>query len=213
MGSLRFTLVSDGSSDDVLLHVLRWVLIEANVALPLDPRWADLRRLRQPPPDLSSRIQRSVELYPCDLLFVHRDAEGQNPVLRREEIEAALEAAAIPDVPAVCVTPVRMTEAWLLFDDALIREAAGNPRGEERLNLPPIRRLEELPDPKAVLREVLCTASGRRGRRLQKFEVAKAARRLAELITDFSRLRGVSAFDRLENDLTLIVERRGWNRS
>ena len=31
------------------------------------------------PRGLSERIRAAVELYPCDLLFIHRDAEGEPP--------------------------------------------------------------------------------------------------------------------------------------
>ena len=111
-----------------------------------------------------------MDLYPCDLLFVHRDAEGVPHRSRVEEIEIAMqevravhEGAGLP--PHVVVVPVRMTEAWLLFDEAAIRRAAGNPNGRVSLQLPP-GDPEEIADPKQLLHDLLRTASELGGRRL-----------------------------------------------
>src|SRR4051812_26771422 len=75
MSALRFTLVSDGSSDRALLPILRWLLIHRDIRAPIVEQWADLRRLRRPPVGLTARIETALDLYPCDLLFIHRDAE------------------------------------------------------------------------------------------------------------------------------------------
>jgi hypothetical protein len=104
-----------------------------------------------------------------DVVFVHRDAEGQPPEQRRREIAEAVSAVrcAIPTVPIV---PIRMTEAWLLLDERAIREVAGKPSGTVDLRLPPVRTVESVPDPKQRLREALVTASQLRGRRLEAFK-------------------------------------------
>ena len=131
MDALRYTLLSDGSSDQALVPILTWLLRAQGVNGAIQPEWADLRRLRRPPDPLSERISRSLELYPCDVLFVHRDAEGVLPLPRTEEIHQALATVAqqIQVPPTVCVVPVRMQEAWLLFNEGAIRSAAGNPNG------------------------------------------------------------------------------------
>ena len=67
----------------------------------------------------------------------------------------------------------------------------------EALSLPPARRWERLPDPKEVLYQALRTASGARGRRARRFNPGRAAHRLADLITDWSPLRNLAAFNRL----------------
>jgi hypothetical protein len=53
-----------------------------------------------------------------------------------------------------------MTEAWLLIDERPIRLAAGNPNGTQNLDLPDIRTLEDIPNPKHVLRGALLAATG-----------------------------------------------------
>jgi hypothetical protein len=50
-----------------------------------------------------------------------------------------------------------MTEAWLLIDEKAIREAAGNPKGRQPLNLPKPSKTEELSDPKETLKPIFRT--------------------------------------------------------
>jgi hypothetical protein len=201
--NIQFTLLSEGSSDQALLPILSFVLRERG-AETVEPQWADIRRLREPPQALPDKIRVAYDLYPCDLLFVHRDAERDGHEFRREEIIRALDAAGM-DVASVCVVPVRMTETWLLIDEGAIREAAGRPRGRAVLNLPQLRRLEEEADPKAVLRQALRDASELRGRRLRDFPVTQRVRRVAELIGDYSELRGLSAFRALEREVQMAL--------
>lgn len=212
---LRYTLLTDGSSDIVLLPILTWLLRENHVLCPIQPVWAELRRLPRPPDKLPDKIRWSLNLYPCDLLFVHRDAEKQPRDTRVSEIhKAAKRAAKALDTmpPAICVVPVRMQETWLLFDEATIRQAASNPRGRQRLVLPSMnKKLERLPDPKETLHDLLRTASGLTGRRRKKFNVHKSVHRVADLIDDFSPLRVLPAFEALEDDICQQIEERGWN--
>lgn len=138
------------------------------------------------------------------MLFVHRDAEAQDPELRHREI---------PDVglALVRVVPVRMTEAWLLFAEAPIRRAAGRPGGGPPLELPAMSRVEELPDPKSRLRELLVLAAAARGRRLVQLrrDLPAAVHRVAELIEDFSPLRQLPAFARFERDCRSVYRQHG----
>ncbi len=211
MLELRYSLVSDGSSDAALLPILSWLLHECGVKRAVQPSLADLRRLPHPPTSLENRIRLALELYPCDLLFVHRDAERQPLHQRETEIRSALDAFGSNFAPPwVCVIPVRMTEAWLLIDEAAIRHAAGNRSGRQPLEIPGLLQLENLPDPKAILHELLRQASGLQGRRLRQFRVTQSALRVSALATDFSSLRQLSAFQVLEADLKDTVQRAGW---
>lgn len=131
--NIQYTLLSEGSSDQALLPILSFVLRERG-AETVESQWADIGRLREPPQALPDQIRTAIDLYPCDLLFVHRDADRVGHGFRREEIIHALDAAGI-HVESVCVVPVRMTETWLLIDEGAIRGAAGRPRGRAALNL------------------------------------------------------------------------------
>jgi hypothetical protein len=210
MKGLRYTLVSDGSSDRALLPILSWLLKEHGVRCPIQAEWADLRWLRNPPKVLASRIERSLDLYPGDLLFVHRDAENQSYSQRKVEIEAALAVINPNIIPSVCVVPVRMLEAWLIFNEGALRRSAGNPHGQITLELPDPSSLEQHPDPKSLLYQLLKDASELRGRRLKNFDVRQSASRVTEYIQDFAPLRILTAFQSLENDLQKIITQNQW---
>jgi hypothetical protein len=205
MDEIRYTLISDGPSDRALLPILTWTLREKGGIIRIQAEWADLRRLSRSPQNLYERILAAIDFFPCDLLFVHRDAERQKPARRYEEISGAIEKAASQgfQTPAVCVVPVQMTEAWLLFDETAIRLAAGNPNGKNPLVIPDLSEIEGIPNPKGVLFDILKHASGRTGRRLKKFNMAEARVRISELVFYFSPLRLLPAFQKLEEDISL----------
>jgi len=214
MKSLCYTLLSDGTSDKAFLPILDWLLKKHGFEGAINSQWADLARLRHKPKLLSDRIIKSLELYPCDVLFVHRDAEKQPRCDRVKEIKEALgkvnTTVIVP--PVVCVIPVRMLEAWLLFDEIAIRKAADNPSGKSSLGLPRLRDVEDLPDPKDILCQVLRQASGFTGRRLKQFKETEREKiqRLAQLIEDFSPLSSLSAFQSLEQELEEVIAQQGW---
>jgi hypothetical protein len=213
MKELCYTLLSDGSSDKALMPMLTWLLREHQVECAIQSTWADLRRLPKPPKTLLPRIISGLDLYPCNLLFVHRDAEKESREKRVVEIQEAIEEAVKKSVavpPAICVIPVRMQEAWLLFDEVALRKAAGNPRGRQPLQLPAIATLEQLPDPKDILHGLLREASGLTGRRLKQFSVNERVHRVAELINDFSPLRVLPAFQALEAEMKQVIQVQGW---
>jgi hypothetical protein len=215
MSTLRFTLVTDGPTDAVLLHPLRWLLIKNGVVRPIEAVWADLRPLPKPPTQLVDKIRSALDLYPCDLIFVHRDSEKESPEHRFAEIRRSISLVSTElftnPHPYLCVVPVRMTEAWFLFDEAKLRRAAGNPAGSSRLSLPPMAKVESLPDPKENLHELFVQATELPPRRLKGFKLSQALYRLAELIEDFSPLRQLPAFRQLEKELKTVIESSQWN--
>src|SRR5437879_3835577 len=131
MSELRYTLLAEGSSDRALIPILNWTLRQHTVNRAIQAEWADLWRLPERPRTLADKMEKSVELYPCDLLFVHRDADNEVIQVRVDEINRAAEIVRARDValPIVCVIPVRTQEAWLLLDEMAIRKAVGNPNG------------------------------------------------------------------------------------
>src|SRR5258708_2208129 len=170
MKAVRHTLVSEGATDANLIPIIDWTVREvARVELSTGDQ-AEVLRLPSSPEALADRVVKAVELFPCEILFVHGEADRVPPVHRYQEIQAAVEAATIAGcvVPAVAIVPVRMLEAWLLFDERAIRCAAGNPNGTVPLDLPHLRRVEERPDPKIDLRKALRTASELKRRGLKK---------------------------------------------
>jgi hypothetical protein len=200
---LRYTLVSEGSSDVALIPILTWLLRQNGVAAPIQAKWADYDEMRLRRPSLAEKIHAAIHNYPCELLFVHRDADNSSIAHRREEIESALTAVGVALPPTICVIPVRMQEAWLLFDEAALRAAANNRNGKQSLALPSINELESIPDPKTILRKLLQKASGLNGRRLRKFQrqIGLYTRRITEFVDDFTPLRQLKAFNALEQEI------------
>lgn len=216
MPDLRYTLLPEGSSDRALIPLLTWLLRDIGVSRAIQSNLADVWRLREKPRGVREKIVRSIELYPCDLLFVHRDADRDPPEARVDEIQDAVEEARqeIEVSPVICVVPVRMQEAWLLFDAAAIRRAAGNPNGREELRLPELRRIESLSDPKTHLYDLIRIASGLTGRRLKRMKVRALSSRASQVsgyIEDFSPLRALPAFRHLETNLRAVVNEQGWH--
>jgi hypothetical protein len=215
VSELTYTLVTDGSSDASLKAVLEWLLRANGVSCAIQGEWADLRRMPRPPTTLETKIGAAAALYPCEVMFVHRDAENASRQLRKKEIETAMQAATFEDgrKPVwVSVVPVRMQEAWLLFDENAIRRAAGNSSGRAALMLPALERCEYLADPKSLLLGLLREASGRSARRRAKLRVAMMTQRIAEYIEDFSPLRSLPAFAALEEELREAIRQHRWDR-
>lgn len=176
MRILTGTLLADGSSDLAILKpILEWV-VRHERQREIVIQCPDFGCLSNPPKALADKIHMGMEQEDVDLLFVHRDAEKQDPQLRDEEIRTAI--GAIPRCPPhVAVVPVRMSEAWLLLDEEAIRATAWNPRGTAPLGIPAVSKIESV-DAKAILRKALIAANGSKGRSLDQFE-----RRIQERIT------------------------------
>jgi hypothetical protein len=211
MKELRYTLISDGSSDSAFLPILDWLLIhDLGIGYAIQGKWADLRKLPNPPKSLSEKIPTALDLYPCELLFIHRDAENESRQKRLDEIHKAVKLANISNFPVVSVIPIKMMEAWLLFDQPAIRKAAGNPNSKCQITLPALNNVEELSDPKSELLTILVNASELKGRRLKNFKERQAVQRLAEIIDDYSPLNNLSAFQVLKTDLAETLKNQGW---
>ncbi len=200
---LKCTLLSDGSSDKVLVQILDWVIRQHSTNVPPLVRFGDLRKLPNSPKSLKGRIQAVLKYYPCDILFVHRDAEKDTIEARENEIAEACHNLKNTTFGrnTVAVIPVWMTEAWLLFDKESIKIAAGNFNYNGSLPLPSIQRVEKLPNPKADLYALIKKASDLHGRKLNKLKIPQRVHVLVDNITDFSPLRQLPAFQKLEKDI------------
>ena len=194
MKRVTATLVTDGSSDKLLVPLIELLFSEhtdrayqVNCANGLPPVAIGLR----------ARIDAALTLFPCDILFVHRDAERENPSVRQREIESSW-----PDSPPkavlICVIPVRMTEAWLIANELPIRSAVGNPNGVEQLGLPAVKDIETLPDPKELLFSALKAASGLNASRKRRLNPHTYRHRVSELTNDLAPLRQLTSFKHLE---------------
>lgn len=167
--------------------------------------WADLRNLQKPPHTLVKRITAAIGYYPCDILFIHRDAESQPAEQRHNEINDAVNQTkqVISKSLSVHVVPVRMTETWLLGNEIAIRKAAGNPNGISDIQLPPLEKLENVVNPKQTLYRILKNASGRTGRHLKKFSPEKKCHLIAHFIDSFEHLKVLPAFRKFMEDTAI----------
>lgn len=131
------------------------------------------------------------------LVFVHRDAERLALEDRMREFESVIRA----DV--VAVMPVRMSEAWILFDGSAIARAAGSPSAQ--VSVPRVTEIESIAEPKDLLEKLLFEAAGSPGgRRGKNFRRSMVARRMsvAGLIDDFEPLERLSAFQQFQRSLS-----------
>ena len=174
MTTLRYTLVAEGTSDMVLLPILRWMLLRQHPEFEWMGQIAELQVLPNPPRGLARRIAAAGELFPADVIFIHRDADREPPANRRQEISDAIES--LPD------------EAWLLVSESALRAASGNRSGRTPLGLPPLFDLETIPDPKRLLQSLLVDASELSGRRRKKFNFPSSRLRIPDFVEDWEIL-------------------------
>lgn len=198
--ALTLTLVADGPSDEALVPLLD-LLLEEHSPVPYRLVFAEPAGVGH---QLSPRLQKALRDHPCDILLIHRDAEAVEVDDRLEEIKREVARGGVT-VKYVCVVPVRMTESWLLVDEAAIRRAVGNPNGRGRLEIPPINRLESV-DAKDVLFRALENATEHGVNRLRRFVPERYRRRVAELIQAKDALRRLPSFARTEMALVETLE-------
>jgi hypothetical protein len=191
----------------MLQPIIRWVFNEVGSVGFSEISMAEFSRVHPKPRTLSERLEMAVRLYPCDILFIHRDSEREDRQHRHDEIREAFQKVVSNGfkLPAVAVVPVRMLEAWLCFNEAAIRRAAGNPNGTTPLSLPTLSRVEAVPDPKAELHQALRNASGLTGRRLKRFDPNREVRRILDYTDDFGPLRKLKAFQAFEEAARQLI--------
>ncbi|SBT45107.1 hypothetical protein [Micromonospora auratinigra] len=201
--------VAEGSSDAPLAELIESLFLQRGVDVRLSqPDFSLLGRVAK---DVGSRVSAGLRLAgePADLIVVHRDADNAGHAARRQEIVTAVSSLKVPSA-LIPVIPVRMTEAWLLLDEAAIRLVAGNPKGRMNLTLPKRHEVESLADPKNVLRTCLLTASGETGRRgdAVRNRFNQHRRQLLELLDPSGPVSTLQSWKRLLDEVDHIVA--GW---
>ncbi|MGE3912224.1 MAG: hypothetical protein AB7K36_22880 [Chloroflexota bacterium] len=212
MALLRFTLLGEGTSDDALLFIIQKVLELPEFGLlpavdfyPIFVSPKDLDRDL----DLSGRMRAAIEVAPCDLLFVHQDADRRDGDPRAAGIRARAGGRDREEPIVIPVVPVREMEAWLLLDESAICRAVGVRRPSEPLRLPQIHQVETISDPKQELERVLSRAIGGSARRRGRASDV-STRRIAESLGNISQLRRLPAFQAFEADVRRVIEEQGW---
>lgn len=210
---LGLALVAEGPTDERFLGpLLRRVVVEACLELcRSEVEVGDVAPVWRPGPGrppladfIVETAQRCRET--AHILFVHTDGGGDPDRARRKRFQPAVErVSAEPGLPRmVAVIPVRETEAWLLADGDAIRAAFGTTLDDARLRLPARSvEVERVPDPKALLDQVIAAAHGGRLRRTHPsaspyFDVLGERVRL-------DSLRQLPAYRRFESDLRSVL--------
>ncbi|MFJ9943708.1 hypothetical protein [Streptomyces erythrochromogenes] len=203
--TVRALYLCEGSSDTGLRFHIE--AIAADMGREILVTVPELNRLpNKPGHSVEDKLRAAQRLsdsgHAYDLVVIHRDSDREPPDRRRTEIAEAM-AAVSPGVAHVPVIPVRMLEAWLLLDQAAIREVAGNPNGKVPLNLPKPARVESVADPKAVLKQAIATASEERGRGLQKLQTRFSANRarLLQMLDREGPVGQLASWQSFANDL------------
>ena len=209
MEILTYTLISDGSSDTTLMQIINWCLRNLYPELPINYQYADFRSLQQKPRqgDVKRRIELASVLYPGDLYIYHRDAEKCNRNIldeRKSEILDVLDENTRNKV--VCIIPIKMMESWLLTSETAIKKAANNPNGRIQLNMPNIKKIEQISEPKDLLHQLLKDATENSRRRQRNFNVEQAVHLVAEYTDCFDKLRQLPAFNKFEQELKRVVD-------
>jgi Domain of unknown function (DUF4276) len=208
MELLRYTLITDGSSDKTLMNIIKWLLDDLYPKISNRGTFGDFRYLQKPPKkgDIKNQIQCAEYFYPFDILFYHRDAESDKKSIvkeRTEEIKSQLEEKYISKT--ICIIPIKMMENWLLIDETAIKKAAGNRNYSKQINLPQINKIESLNEPKLFLHDLLKEVSGKKSRQLKNFNVQQAVHLVAENISDYSLLRNLDSFKQFEENLKTTI--------
>ncbi|MFZ1811777.1 MAG: hypothetical protein WAU04_11495, partial [Candidatus Nitrotoga sp.] len=100
---LTYTLITDGSSDRVLIPIINWALDQID-GVRYASQHAEITL--RPSAGLLLRAESAIKYYECDVLFVHRDAESLSIKSRIEEIQNQLVKLNKPYIPVV---PIRIT--------------------------------------------------------------------------------------------------------
>jgi Domain of unknown function (DUF4276) len=201
---IKYILISDGSSDRALINIINYAL-KQQFNLDFDGERADLGIFsRKKVKTLEEKIAVVIDYYEPLLIFIHRDAENQPSQKREEEIEKAL-INADKTKQFAKIIPIRMTECWLLIDEKAIRRASGNPNGNIKLEMPPVNKLESLPNPKKTLEELLEKASGLTGRRLRDLNTRQSIQIIPEYLEEFSMLEKLPSYLHFKQEISKLL--------
>ncbi|MCM2421362.1 DUF4276 family protein [Streptomyces sp. RKAG293] len=204
----RVLFIGEGSSDNGLVPHVESIGVRKGLAISVTV--PDFGLLRLPTGhSLPEKLRAARELHgDYDLVVVQRDADRGAAQDRRDEIEKAV-CAEWPGLLHVAVVPVRMLEAWLLLDEACLRQVAENPRGRVSLDLPKSIAAERVADPKQLLKDSLARASECKGRRLAQFQKRFSQHRLRmlELLDPEGPVADLPSWQDFVRDLDLAFER------
>ena len=154
MKQINFTLIGDGSSDKILVTIIKWLLNDLYPTVPNEGEFADFSSFKNPPKasEVAERIKLAQHYYCCDILIYHRDGESVTDIKKtiQQRKNEIINSQGIENTNnIVVIVPVKMMETWLLINENAIKKAADNPNYSKPISLPKITELEKQKQPKA----------------------------------------------------------------
>lgn len=208
---IQFIFLGEGTSDSGLIPHLENLCVQLG-ADEVTGAAVDFRRLSgNIAGTVEAKLKAALKLEPnTNLIFVHRDSDSRDSMPRYEEIASAVAASAMPKA-YVCVVPVQEMEAWILLDEASIRNVAGRRSGKVPLNLPRPNQVESIASPEERLMKALLDAAELTGRRRARFQAEFPTHRqlLLERLPTGGALLQVPSWTRLNADLAAAVKSIG----
>lgn len=195
MRHVTYILFREGSSDDSLKAPLEKLLIRYGA----DETFGTVdNRPGSTLEKLQSVSERASEF---DIVFVHRDADCNDPSARQKEIIDAAQDSGISAI-VVGVIPVHETEAWALAEPALLSRLLNcEDQALSRL-CPPLGRIEETKRPKELLEKIVRELSPQSGRRKRSALAFPTIRRRAIASLDpTGPVSGLQSFKQLHTDI------------
>jgi len=119
--------------------------------------------------DVINASRQGADNFGIIILCVHADADDSSDKgVYQNKITPALSAIENAEDEGICkiivpVIPVRMTEAWMLADKALLKKEIGTNKTDQELDI--YRAPEQYADPKATIEEAIRIAQQERTRR------------------------------------------------
>ncbi|HEX6500437.1 MAG TPA: hypothetical protein VF054_15610 [Micromonosporaceae bacterium] len=202
----RVLFLGEGSSDQgIKVHVQR-IADSCGIGVEITAPDAEMLPIRDKTVFGKLRaVQKMGGRY--DVVLIHRDADRDGRERRLAEIREAVYRV-MPKVLHAAIIPIRMTEAWLILDEQLIRDVAGNPNGRVPLDLPSVRQAEKIADPKALLKDLLVTASELTGRKRSSFQsrFSHHRRQVLERLDPHGPVRHLKSWCDFHDDVRQVFE-------
>ena len=178
---LQIGFTTEGTTDvrfleNVIRRSFEFIVLDCNSQIEVYPP----EYLRKKGENFVEQVVNIVKKYPYfHVICIHSDADSPDIEDRLknnfEPVFAAVEEFG-NDVckNLVTIIPVQMTEAWMLADLDLLKEKIGTSKSNRDLGLPNrIKSVENLADPKAVIKEALRVAQLDQPRRRKKLKISQ----------------------------------------